>query len=132
MNHRFLIIGCISLIFWSLLELAMFPFCGGAFLISLSFILSIIIISVNSKTKKHFLFTCCILTCFLCFGFLDRQRMLIIFLLYSQSNGSLSFILSSFAEFPYNHVNKISRLDILGNIVSSIPFLVVFYWCITS
>lgn len=25
---------------------------------------------------------------FLCFGFLDRQRMLIIFLLYSQSNGS--------------------------------------------
>ena len=44
----------------------------------------------------------------------------------------ISFILSSFAEFPYNHVNKISRLDILGNIVSSIPFLVVFYWCITS
>lgn len=132
MNHRFLIIGCISLIFWSLLELAMFPFCGGAFLISLSFILSIIIISVNYKTKKHFLFTCCILTCFLCFGFFrpstDAYYISFIFAV----QWIISFILSSFAEFPYNHVNKISRLDILGNIVSSIPFLVVFYWCITS
>lgn len=132
MNHRFLIIGCISLIFWSLLELAMFPFCGGVFLISLSFILSIIIISVNSKTKKHFLFTCCILTCFLCFGFFrpatDAYYISFIFAV----QWIISFILSSFAEFPYNHVNKISRLGILGNIVSSIPFLVVFYWCITS
>lgn len=95
-------------------------------------ILSIIIISVNSKTKKHFLFTCCILTCFLCFGFFrpstDAYYISFIFAV----QWIISFILSSFAEFPYNHVNKISRLDILGNIVSSIPFLVVFYWCITS
>ena len=94
--------------------------------------LSIIIISVNSKTKKHFLFTCCILTCFLCFGFFrpstDAYYISFIFAV----QWIISFILSSFAEFPYNHVNKISRLDILGNIVSSIPFLVVFYWCITS
>ena len=84
------------------------------------------------KKKKHFLFTCCILTCFLCFGFFrpstDAYYISFIFAV----QWIISFILSSFAEFPYNHVNKISRLDILGNIVSSIPFLVVFYWCIAS
>ena len=131
MNHRFLIIGCISLIFWSLLELAMFPFCGGAFLISLSFILSIIIISVNSKTKNIFIYMLHS-NVFFVFGFFrpstDAYYISFIFAV----QWIISFILSSFAEFPYNHVNKISRLDILGNIVSSIPFLVVFYWCITS